>query len=79
MRRTVNKPRKVITDPGELPYICTAAEAGLLLRQNPETVNKMAREGKLPGRKQGQQWFFLRDDLLEYISSLFQTGGVVQH
>lgn len=69
--RRTNKPRRVITSPEELPYICNAAEAGLLLRQNPETVQRMARDGILPGRKQGQAWFFRRDDLLQYLNRLF--------
>ena len=69
--RRPNKPRRVITSPEELPYICNAAEAGLLLRQNPETVQRMARDGILPGRKQGQAWFFRRDDLLRYLNQLF--------
>ena len=71
--RRPNKPRKVITTPEELPYICNAAEAGLLIRQNPETVQRMAREGILPGRKQGQAWYFRRDDLVKYLDQLFEA------
>lgn len=70
--RRSNKPRRIITSPEELPYICNAAEAGLLIRQNPETVQRMARDGILPGRKQGQAWFFRRDDLLLYLDKLFE-------
>lgn len=66
-----NKPRLVIHDPKELPFLCTNAEAGLLLRMNPEQVNKLARAGTLPGVKQGQAWYFRRDDLLKYLDSLF--------
>lgn len=69
-----NKSRRAIISPEDLPYICTAAEAGLLIRQNPETVQKMAREGILPGRKQGQAWYFRRDDLLKYLSQLFDEA-----
>lgn len=69
--RRPNKPRRVITAVEELPYICNAAEAGLLIRQNPETVQRMARDGILPGRKQGQAWYFRRDDLLKYLDGLF--------
>ena len=59
-----NKPRRVIH-----------AEAGLLLRRNPEVIAKMAKEGVLKGAKQGQSWFFRRDDLVEYMDKLFETGG----
>lgn len=69
--RAQNRPRRVIHDVQELPYLCDAAEAGLLLRQNPETVCRLARQGKLPGAKQGQLWFFRRDDLLGYLDRLF--------
>lgn len=69
--KRINQPRKTIKEVEELPFICDAAEAGLLLRQTPETVCKMAREGILPGAKQGQSWYFRRDDLVEYLNKLF--------
>lgn len=63
LRRT-NKPRRVIHDVGELPYLCDCADAGLLLRKNPEVI---ARDGILPG----QAWYFRRDDLISYMDKLF--------
>ena len=69
-----NKPRRVIHDVAELPVLCDCAEAGLLLRRNPEMIAKMAKEGVLKGAKQGQSWFFRRDDLVEYMDKLFETG-----
>ena len=60
----INKPRRVIYDISELPVICDCAEAGLLLRWNPEVIARMAKEGVLKGAKQGQSWFFRRDDLV---------------
>ena len=75
-RRTVNKPRRVITSVDELPVLCDCAEAGLLLRRNPEVVAKMARDGVLKGAKQGQSWYFRRDDLVEYMNKLFEGGEV---
>lgn len=74
MYRT-NKPRRVIHDIEELPLICNCAEAGLLLRRNPEVVAKMAAQGILPGAKQGRIWFFRRDDLVEYTNQLFTGCG----
>ena len=49
-----NKPRRVIHDPSELPFVCDCAEAGLLLRINPECVARMARDGVIPATKIGQ-------------------------
>lgn len=70
-----NKPRRVIHSIEELPLLCDCAEAGLLLRRNPEAIAKMAKEGVLKGAKQGQGRFFRRDDLVEYMDKLFGTGG----
>lgn len=64
------KPLIVIHDINELPVICNAAEAGLLLRMYPEAIARMAKNGVLPGFKQGQAWFFRRDDLKAYIDKL---------
>lgn len=74
----VNKQRRVIHSVEELPVLCDCAEAGLLLRRNPEVIAKMAKDGVLPGAKQGQSWFFRRDDLVSYLDKLF-TGVVDTH
>ena len=71
-QRRPNKPLRVIHSIDELPVLCNCAEAGLLLRVNPEVVARMAKSGVLPGAKQGQTWFFRRDDLEKYINSLFE-------
>ena len=76
-QRRPNKPRRVIHSIDELPVLCDCAEAGLLLRRNPEVVAKMAREGVIPGAKQGQTWYFRRDDLVAYMDRLFGGGGSV--
>lgn len=70
-----NRPRRVITDVNELPVLCDCAEAGLLLRRNPEVIAKMAKSGVLVGAKQGQSWFFRRDDLVSYLDNLFVKSG----
>ena len=70
-----NKPRRVIHDITELRVLCDCAEAGLLLRRNPEVIAKMAKDGILKGAKQGQSWFFRRDDLVEYMDKLFSAEG----
>ena len=75
-----NKPRRVIHSIEELPVICDVCDAGLLLRQNPETVARMAKNGVLNGQKIGQKWFFRRDDLVAFLDRLFESpppqGGV---
>lgn len=67
----VNKPRRVIHSIEELPVLCDCAEAGLLLRRNPEVIARMAKDGVLRGAKQGQSWYFRRDDLVAYMDKLF--------
>lgn len=70
-QKRISKPRRVIHDIDELPVLCDCAEAGLLLRRNPEVVAKLARDGVLRGAKQGQNWYFRRDDLVMYMNRLF--------
>lgn len=69
--RRPNKPRRVIHSIDELPAICDCADVGLYLRLNPEVVAKLARDGVLHGAKQGQSWYFRRDDLVVYMNQLF--------
>lgn len=73
--RRPNKIRRAIHSVDELPVICDCAEAGLLLRRNPEVIARMAKEGVLRGAKQGQAWFFRREDLVAYMDKLFGLGG----
>lgn len=70
-----NKPRRVIHSIDELPVLCDVCDAGLLLRRNPKTIAKMAKDGILKGAKQGQSWYFRWDDLVEYMNKLFGTGA----
>ena len=44
--RTQNRPWWVIHDVQELPYLCDAAEAGLLLRQKPGNCLPFGKERK---------------------------------
>lgn len=69
--RRINRPLRVIHSIEELPYLCDCAEAGLLLRKYPETIAQMARDGVLPGVKDGKAWRFRRDDLVAYMDKLF--------
>ncbi len=49
-----------------------ALKAEIMGDVNPEVVARMAKNGILPGAKQGQAWIFRRDDLEKYINSLFE-------
>lgn len=73
-QKRISKPRRVIHSIDELPVLCDCTEAGLLLRRNPEVVAKLARDGVLRGAKQGQSWYFRRDDLVDYMNQLFGGG-----
>lgn len=69
--RRIAPPRRIITNVEELPLLCDCSDAGLLLRRSPESIAKMAKDGTLPGVKQGQTWYFRRQDLVDYLDSLF--------
>ena len=48
--------------------VLTPKEAAELLRLNLDTVRRLLRQGRLPGRKVGpRQWRILRVDLEEYL------------
>lgn len=52
----------------ELPEVLTPEQAGELLQYHPKTVMRLAREGRIPGRKVGGQWRFSREALLAWLS-----------
>jgi excisionase family DNA binding protein len=42
-------------------------EAAQWLRVSPQTVYRLLRSGKLPGKKIGQQWRIHKEDLVDYL------------
>ena len=46
-------------------------EAAHLLRLHPEELRQRAKAGKIPGAKVGRRWVFLREDLVQYVRSLY--------
>lgn len=48
--------------------IIDAEECAQLLRCTVEQVEEGAREGRLPGFKEGRGWLFVRADLLSYLA-----------
>jgi excisionase family DNA binding protein len=55
--------------PNAVEEVLTAEEAADLLRTDAATVTAMAEDGKLPGRKVGDEWRFTRDALLHWLSA----------
>lgn len=51
----------------------TVAEVAEYLGIHPVTVRRMARDGKLPGRKIGKYWRFDPDNLREYMCRQLQN------
>jgi len=46
-------------------------EAAYFLRVHPEELRQRAKAGKIPGAKVGRCWIFLKDDLVQYLRSLY--------
>jgi excisionase family DNA binding protein len=54
--------------PNDTEEVLTSDEAADLLRSDTATVIAMAEDGKLPGRKVGDEWRFTRSALLRWLS-----------
>ncbi|HEX6714279.1 MAG TPA: helix-turn-helix domain-containing protein, partial [Thermoleophilaceae bacterium] len=56
-----------------VPYaadeVLTAEEVAELLRSDPATVIAMAEDGKIPGRKVGDDWRFARAAMLRWLGA----------
>jgi excisionase family DNA binding protein len=52
---------------GGPPEVLTLAQAADLLKVEPETVEEMAVDGELPGRRLGDAWRFSREGLLRWL------------
>lgn len=61
------QPVETVVANDQLPTVCTAAEAGRLLRCTPEYVTRLAAAGAIQGFKLGNRWRFKREDLLDYL------------
>jgi excisionase family DNA binding protein len=51
----------------------TVADVVEIFRCHPETVKRMARDGKLPAIKFGDRWFFPKEDFARYLSEEAQS------
>ena len=52
----------------ELPQVLTVSEAAGILRVSARTVREMARTGRVPSRKVGREWRFLRSAIEEWLA-----------
>lgn len=46
-------------------------EAAAFLKMNPEALRRKVASGDIPGTKPGKSWCFRKDDLAEYLRSLY--------
>lgn len=77
IRRPV-RPVTPVVSVDELPYLCTAADAGRLLHHTPEYIANLCSNRTIPAYKEGNLWLIRRDDLLDYIASRFPMKGAVR-
>src|SRR5437868_6542402 len=49
----------------------TRIDAAHLLRLHPEELRQRAKAGRIPGAKVGRRWVFVKDDLVQYVRSLY--------
>lgn len=68
-RRTVSKPRctsimKPFTDTGQIPVLLCVEDMCRLFQKNDFTIRKLCREGTLPARKVGGEWYIGKKDAL---------------
>lgn len=48
-------------------------EAAELLKVHPQTLRRKTIEGTIPGSKVGKSWVFIKEDLVNYIRSLYRS------
>ena len=54
--------------PADLPDVLTPAQAATLLQVDEDAVLELAEDGRLPGRKIGEEWRFARAALVAWLS-----------
>ena len=54
--------------PADLPEVLTPAQAAALLQVDEDDVLALAEQGRLPGRRIGEQWRFARAALVEWLA-----------
>lgn len=62
------RPGETIQD-GVTVTTLTLPDAADFLKLHPDSLRKMAKSGKVPGRKIGKSWIFLLEDLVVWVRS----------
>jgi excisionase family DNA binding protein len=60
--------------PADLPDVLTPAQAAQLLQVSEDAVLALAEEGRLPGRRIGDEWRFARAALVQWLSGAAPDG-----
>jgi excisionase family DNA binding protein len=60
------------------PEVLDLDETAALLRLSPATVLREAREGRLPGRRIGEEWRFARVHVLEWLRGDTEPAALAQ-
>jgi excisionase family DNA binding protein len=53
----------------------TLIEAAVFLNMTPDGLRKKVITGTIPGAKVGKRWCFLKNDLVEYLRSLYPNNA----
>ncbi len=61
-----------------LDLVLTMMEASRFIRVSEKTLGIMARDGRIPAKKVGREWRFLRPALEEWLKGTPQTGRVAE-
>ena len=59
----------------ELPEILTLEQAAQFLQVSTRTIQRMVKEGRLPGRQVGSQWRFDREQLRDWVRGQEQISA----
>jgi excisionase family DNA binding protein len=60
--------------PADLPDVLTPSQAAQLLQVDEDAVFALAEEGRLPGRRIGDEWRFARAALVAWLSGAAEPG-----
>jgi excisionase family DNA binding protein len=61
--------------PADVPDVLTPAQAAALLQVDEDAVVALAEEGRLPGRRIGDEWRFARAALVAWLSGTGEADG----
>lgn len=61
--------------PTETPEVLTVEELAALLKVEPEVVEALAEERRLPGRRIGDEWRFARRAVLDWLAEGDESGA----